>query len=113
MVVSGKGLPPGFQVATVDDLLAAMDTAPPAETEYPGGEPDAGYSDGAPDRSHWQPLGARGVREVVIVLPVDDAEALLSTIGQLRGAWGDLTQGEVVLRACRQALEDDNQVGQP
>jgi hypothetical protein len=118
LVMTETGLPPGFKMATVDDLLAELHPEPPDEPDFP--PPSTGSNDESdPDRADrlrgpgGQSMESRGIRDVILVLPNADADQLAEHIKALRGLWGDLTQGEVVLRACAQAVEDSNQVGQP
>lgn len=46
---------------------------------------------------------SRGVRDIFLALPVDQADELGRLIMELRQPWGALPQGEVILRACRVA----------
>lgn len=56
-------------------------------------------------------MESRGIRDIFLPLPMEDADELGRLIMELRKTWGALPQGEVVLKACRvaqAALEQGN-----
>lgn len=109
----------GYDEEEVDNILAKYEEA--ETTEYR--EPEvAEYNDDIGERAEQdrerngdpeqRTLEARGVRDVILALRVEDADELGKLITKLRESWGKLSQGEIVLRAARVALtaldcEDD------
>lgn len=99
----------GYDEEEVDALVARFEDE--EITEYT--EPEtAGYNDDAAERearilSNGGPesrtMESRGIRDVILALPVADADELGRLIMKLRETWGALSQGEILLRACRVA----------
>jgi ParB-like nuclease domain len=107
----------GYSEDEVDAILAQYEE--PEITEYH--EPDVTYNDtpeereariasrGGPESS---PMVSRGIRDILLVLPNDQADELGRIIMRLRKLWGTQPQGEIVLRGMRVAAaavdcEDD------
>jgi|SRR4051812_25882614 ParB-like chromosome segregation protein Spo0J len=96
----------GWEADDLDDLLSALDQV--AETPYVATE--AQYAE-TPEQAaaraelgSGESLAARGIRETVIILPQDDHDELHRHLAGLRSsldANGDLTNGEILLRAAR------------
>jgi ParB-like chromosome segregation protein Spo0J len=108
----------GYDEEEVDSILAKYEEA--ETTEYR--EPEvAEYNDDIGEREERireqgdpesRTMESRGVRDVILALPVEQADELGRLITKLRESWGQLSQGETVLRATRVAFaalqcEDD------
>lgn len=103
----------GFEDDEVADLMDALETAGDVQPEVLAyTAPEASFNDSAEDREarrlqHGGPdsrtLESRGVRDIILALPSAQAEELGRLIMALRETWGALSQGDVVLRACRLA----------
>lgn len=109
--VSGSG----YTEDEADAILARYEEPEIVQVD----EQTAEYNDDAEERearkrSHGgddsKTYESRGVRDIFIALPVAEAEELGRLIMALRGTWGALDQGTVLLRAARVArrvLEQD------
>jgi hypothetical protein len=100
----------GYNDGHLEALLTRWE--PQGGTEQPqGGGADHNADSRDPDhladrRDNAQPLGQRGVRDVILAMPHADADELANLVAELRGHWGqELAQGEVLLRAARLAAE--------
>lgn len=101
----------GYDEEEVDALIARFEE--PEITEYT--EPEtAGYNDDAEEREarilanggpDSRTMESRGIRDVILALPVADADELGRIVVRLRGTWGALSQGETLLRAARVACK--------
>lgn len=56
---------------------------------------------------------SRGVRDIFLALPAAQADELGRLIMKLRETWGALPQGEVILKACRVAVEALSEHSEP
>jgi hypothetical protein len=101
----------GFTDARLEDLLHKWQPDPlnGQEGDYQG-QGGAGWND--PDQPGGNrgpagpPLGARGIRDIILALPNDQADRLAAAVRALRHEWdADMTQGEVLLRAAELAVE--------
>lgn len=101
----------GYDEEEVDSIIAKYEE--PEVAAYR--EPEvAEYNDDADEiearvQSHGghdsNTYESRGVRDIFLALPADQADELGRLIMKLREEWGALPQGEVILRACRVAVE--------
>lgn len=104
--VSGSG----YTEEEADALLARYEEPEILHVE----ETTAEYNDSAEEREARQrshggddskTYESRGVRDIFLALPSDQADELGRLIMALREPWGTLSQGEVLLRAARVAAD--------
>lgn len=56
---------------------------------------------------NYQPLAARGMAEMILVMPNSKHEQAIEWLQRLRGKWGiELTNGDIVYRALAEAIEE-------
>jgi hypothetical protein len=56
---------------------------------------------------NYQPLAARGMAEMILVMPNTKHEQAVEWIQRLRGRWGvELTNGDIVYKALAEAIEE-------
>jgi len=100
----------GYTEDEADALLARYEEPEIVHVE----EQTTAYNDDAEERearkrTHGgedsQTFASRGVRDIFLALPVAEADELGRLIMSLRGAWGALDQGAVLLRAARVARQ--------
>jgi ParB-like chromosome segregation protein Spo0J len=102
----------GFEDDEVADILEALEADQPAEVlAY---APQATSWNDTPEdverrvQSHGghesTTMASRGIRDIMLALPSAQADELGQLIMKLRESWGALSQGDVVLRACRVAV---------
>jgi ParB-like chromosome segregation protein Spo0J len=99
----------GYDEDEVDSIIARFEEP----EEAPFAEPEvAEYNDDDAERaarikSHGgensRTYESRGVRDIFLALPADQADELGRLIMNLRETWGALSQGEVILKAARVA----------
>lgn len=108
----------GYDEDEADTLIARFEEEEITELAEPE---TAGYNDDQADRearikSHGgedsRTFESRGVRDIFLALPSDQADELGRLIMKLRETWGALPQGEVILKACRVAQRVQSQHGQ-
>jgi hypothetical protein len=99
----------GYSEDEVDAILAQYEE--PEITEYHADE--VTYNDSPEEREariasrggpESSPMVSRGIRDILLVLPNDQADELGRIIMRLRKLWGAQPQGEIVLRAARLAV---------
>lgn len=98
----------GYDEEEVDSIIARYeepDVAAYSEPTVEYNDDDAGIeariqSHGGHDSNTYE---SRGVRDIFLALPSDQADELGRLIMKLREEWGALPQGEVILKACRVA----------
>lgn len=111
----------GYTDDEVDALVARYEE--PEITAYR--DPEVTYNDDEDEREariasrgghDSAPMVSRGIRDILLVLPNADADELGRIIVRLRKEWGSLPQGEVILKACRVAVnamhENDSDLSQ-
>lgn len=99
----------GYTADDQDDLMYLLQGV--AEVALPG--TDAHYNETeeelaarAEQLANRSTLEARGVAEVVLIVPAAQKEELLGWFQELRGRWGeDMSNGEVVVQAVRKAVQ--------
>lgn len=98
----------GYTDDEVDSLIARYEE--PEVTAYR--EPEVTYNDDEDEREariasrgghESSPMVSRGIRDILLVLPNEQADELGRIILRLRKEWGSLPQGEIILKACRVA----------
>lgn len=98
----------GYDEEEVDSILARYEE--PEVTAYV--EPDVTYNDDEAEREarinsrggpESSPMVSRGIRDILLVLPNDQADELGRIIMRLRKEWGSQPQGEIVLKGMRVA----------
>jgi len=99
----------GYTDEEADALLAQYEE--PEVTAYE--EPDVSYNDDEEEREariasrgghESSPMVSRGIRDVLLVLPNEQADELGRIIMRLRKDWGSLPQGEIILKGMRVAV---------
>ena len=111
----------GYSEDEVDSILARYEE--PEITEYR--EPEVTYNDDEAEREaritsrgghDSAPMVSRGIRDILLVLPNDQADELGRIVMRLRKAWGTLPPGEIVLTGMRVAVnamtENDSDLSQ-
>lgn len=105
-LLDGQVTGTGYTDDEADAIVARYEE--PEITAY--AEPEVGYNDTEEDveariRSHGGPdsrtYESRGVRDIFLALPSEQADELGRLIMALRETWGALPQGEVLLKAAR------------
>lgn len=100
----------GYDEEEIDTIIALYEE--PEVSAYQ--EPEVAYNDDEEERAQRvasrggedsSPMVSRGIRDILIVLPNDQADELGRLIMKLREEWGALPQGEVILKACRVAQQ--------
>lgn len=94
----------GYDGDDLDDLVARLQgplVLDPRDGETSMNDNPADAIERA--RTHGSTVAGRGLRDIILVLPIPQAEELAGHVTRLRQAWGDLSQAEIVLEACKRS----------
>lgn len=99
----------GYDMDALDDIRAALDAvpvAPPADTDAHYAETPEEEAARLAGRGQSPSIHQAGLRELILVYPADEHQAVLDLVNRLRGALGpEATTSDVVAAALRVAHE--------
>jgi hypothetical protein len=92
----------GYDLDDLDDLLAQLDNSDPIDV--PGRRPRGGSDETGPPPPAAS-SGGEVVREVTLLVPLDDLDTFNADVAVLTEAWGAARLTEVALRALSECAE--------